>query len=324
MTDAKIEKSNKWLKWVGTFSDSLFGTLRVIVETASEDSAEIAIRALPLVSPLPNAIGLFFVAQSSLGFGVWQAATFALSSELALFGLVDVLLRVFDGYLVNRKRYLVPLWAAGVCAITMLLIIVGVVYKLEVAHAGGNAVLAVLPFISGVGAIALAVRRWDKNQVDQTRVELETKLSSTEGLVTELSNQVSELHAERQNQTSTITELYQSAADMRSQIISLTERVDYWKTQAESRLTGVLEPEKQPAKQGSTVDRRMAVLRAIAQTAKRSDVNFTELGSQHGVSDTAIKKDVEWLVGFGYWVNGDVWKPTAKGIDWAGLEVSAN
>ena len=73
-----------------------------------------------------------------------------------------------------------------------------------------------------------------------------------------------------------------------------------------------------------TVDRRMAVLRAIAKTAKRSDVNFTELGSQHGVSDTAIKKDVEWLVGSGHWVNGDVWKPTAKGIDWAGLEVSAN
>ncbi len=318
------KEQNRWLQWVSTFSDSLFGTLRVIVETASEDSAEIAIRALPLVSPLPNAIGLFFVAQSSLGFGVWQAATFALSSELALFGLVDVLLRVFDGYLVNRKRYLVPLWAAGVCAITMLLIIVGVVYKLEVAHAGGNAVLAVLPFISGVGAIALAVRRWDKNQVDQTIVELKAKLCSAEGSVTELTNQVSELQAERQNQNVIITELHQSAADMRSQIISLAERVDYWKAQAESRPAGVLEPEKQPTKQSSTTDRRMAVLKAIAQTAKRSDVNFTELGSQHGVSDTAIKKDIKWLVSSGHWVNGDTWKPTPQGLVWAGLEVNAN
>lgn len=323
MTQEK-QSENRWLQWVGTFSDGLFGTLRVIVETASEDSAEIAIRALPLVSPLPNAIGLFFVAQSSLNFGVWQAATFALSSELALFGLVDVLLRVFDGYLINRKRYLVPLWAAGVCAITMLLIIVGVVYKLEVAHAGGNAVLSVLPFISGVGAIALAVRRWDKNQVDQTRVELETKLGSTEGLVTELSNQVSELQTERQNQTAVIAELHQSAADMRTQIISLTERADYWKAQAELRPTGVLEPAKQPAKPSSTIERRMAVLRAISQTAKRSDVNFTELGAQYGVSDTAIKKDVEWLVGAEYWVNGDVWKPTRKGIEWVGLEVNSN
>ena len=326
-----IRENNTWLNWVKTLASGTFGTIGVIVEKASEECSEIAIRALPLVSPLPNAIGLFFVAQSALGFGFWQALTFALSAELALFGLVDVLLKVFDGYLVDKRRYTAPLWAAGLCALGMLAIIIGVVYKLEVAHAGGNWVLAVLPLISGVGAVALAVRRWDTNQQNIKRSELQTKLFDAEGSINDLQNQLSELKAERANQTRTITELQivlettrQHGLDLGAQNNGLTERLEFWKQQAESRPAGVLEPQKTSSKQGSTQDRRMAVLRAISQTAKRSDLNFTELAAEHSVSDTAIKKDVEWLVTNDFWVNGDTWKPTRKGIEWAGLEVSLN
>lgn len=319
-----IDNENKWLNWVKNVATGAFGTLRVIIQIASDDSAEIAIRALPLVSPMPNAIGLFFVAQSALGFGAWQAATFALSSELALFGLVDVLLRVFDGYLADRKRYTVPLWAASLCAILMLGIIVGVVYKLEVSHAGGNGVLAVLPFISGVGAIALAIRRWDKQQINSDIAKLQLELVTVTGLVEQRQTEAVELQTKLDGQTVLVTTQNQTITELRAQIAGLTERAEFWQTQFENKPTGVLEPAKQPAKPSSTVERRMAVLRAISQTAKRSDVNFTELGAQYGVSDTAIKKDVEWLVGAEYWVNGDVWKPTRKGIEWVGLEVNSN
>lgn len=167
--------NNKWLDWVGWCADATFGTIGLIVEKASDECAEIAIRALPLVAPLPNAIGLFFVAQSALRFDYWQALAFALSAELALFGLVDVVLRIFNNYLADKERYKWPLVTAIVCATLMLLIVAVVVYSLEVVHAGGNKILAVLPFISGVGAVALAIRRWDNVQVETKRMNLQAE-----------------------------------------------------------------------------------------------------------------------------------------------------
>lgn len=289
-----------------------------------------AIRALPILVPLPNAISMYFVSITVLGFTHEQALAFAAAIECAMFGLIEVALHMFDGYLKDKRRYAWPFYISLGVVFLVTLIIIELVYTLEVG-ADGHTILALLPVMSCASAVGLGLKRWHNRNESQTQTELETKLFDAKGSIETLSNQLLELKADLQNRMGYISGLEQSLdtstqnnRSAQSQIDSLTERIEFWKQQAESRPTGVLEPTKQGSKQGSTHDRRMAVLRIIAPTAKRSDVNFTELGLEHGVSDTAIKKDIEWLVDSGYWLNGDTWKPTPKGLEWAGLELSLN
>lgn len=301
-----------------------------VVGHTSDQGADVAIRALPILVPLPNAISMYFVSMTVLGFTHEQALAFAAAIECAMFGLIEVALHMFDGYLKDKRRYLWPFYISLGVVVLVTLIIIRLVYALEVG-ADGHTILALLPVMSCASAVGLGLKRWHNRNESQNQTELETKLFDAGVLVSGLQNQLSELQSALQNQTGysfgleqRLNAANQTNAGLQSQIDGLAERLDFWKQQAELRPTGVSEPQKQGSKQGSTLDRRMAVLRVISQTSKRSDVNFTELGVEHGVSDTAIKKDVEWLVGSGYWVNGDTWKPTPKGIEWAGLLTVSN
>lgn len=327
-TQNELKQNEFWLK---RWYRGLIDLIAFVVGHTSDQGADVAIRALPILVPLPNAISMYFVSKTVLGFTHEQALAFAAAIECAMFGLIEVSLHMFDGYLKDKKRYQWPFYISlGVVGLVTLIIIV-LVYRLEVG-AAGHTILALLPVMSCASAVGLGLKRWHNRNEHQTQTELEVKLFDAEGLATRLQNQLSELRVELANQNIAVTEWRnmseverQTAANLTAQIAGLTERLEFWKQQAESRSTGVLEPVK-PAKSNgsSTQDRRLAVLKVIAQTTKRADVNFTELGTEHGVSDTAIKKDVEWLVGAGYWVNGDTWKPTPQGIEWAGLEASLN
>jgi hypothetical protein len=273
---------------------------------------------------------MYFVSKTVLGFTHEQALAFAAAIECAMFGLIEVSLHMFDGYLRDRRRYQWPFYISLSVVGLVTAIIIVLVYKLEVG-ASGHTILALLPVMSCASAVGLGLKRWHNRNENQTQTELEAKLFDAEGSMVRLQNQIVELKAEIQNQLGYASGLEQglNAANqtnqvLQSQIDGLTERLEFWKHQAESRPAGVLEPQKTSSKQGSTTDRRLAVLRAISQTAKRSDLNFTELAAEHSVSDTAIKKDVEWLVSNDFWVNGDTWKPTRKGVEWAGLEVNLN
>jgi hypothetical protein len=316
--------------WPKRLYRGVIDLIAFVVGHTSDQGADVAIRALPILVPLPNAISMYFVSKTVLGFTHEQALAFAAAIECAMFGLIEVSLHMFDGYLKDRRRYQWPFYISLSVVGLVTAIIIVLVYKLEVG-ASGHTILALLPVMSCASAVGLGLKRWHNRNENQTQTELEAKLFDAEGSMVRLQNQIVELKAEIQNQLGYASGLEQglNAANqtnqvLQSQIDGLTERVEFWKQQTETRSTGVLEPQKTSSKQGSTQDRRLAVLRAISQTAKRSDVNFTELGVEHGVSDTAIKKDVEWLVVQEYWINGDTWKPTPKGIDWAGLVVNAN
>ena len=144
------------METIKDFYGRLIDLIGFIVGHTSDQGADIAIRALPILSPMPNAIGIYYVSMTVLGFGNWQALAFALAIELALFGLFEVALMMFDGIQVDEQRYRWPfLLSVGVSAVIMLLIIT-VVFWLETAHP----ILAVLPLFSAAGAVALALRRW--------------------------------------------------------------------------------------------------------------------------------------------------------------------
>lgn len=60
--------------------------------------------------------------------------------------------------------------------------------------------------------------------------------------------------------------------------------------------------------------RRFDFLRILAETTKKSEVNFAEVGRTFGTSDTTMRKDLQWLIDNEYWLNGSDWKLTPKGL----------
>ncbi len=170
-----------WLLTVNIFNaikkfyGALIDLIGFIVDKTSDQGADIAIRALPIVSPLPNAISMYYVSQTALHFTDWQAKAFAAAMELALFGLFEVVLKMFDGWQKNPTRYSIPLRLATGIAVFVMFLIMGVVLFVE----STRPILATLPLFSAAGAAALSLRRWHAHneQVDSEneRARLEAK-----------------------------------------------------------------------------------------------------------------------------------------------------
>lgn len=310
---------------IKNFYGRLIDLIGFIVGHTSDHGADIAIRALPILSPMPNAISMFYVSQTTLGFGFWQALGFALAVEFALFGLFEVALMMFDGIQTDMRRYHYPFWlAVGVAVVVMVLIIV-VVALLETSHR----ILAVLPLFSAAGAVALALRRWHaRNMVARANAladlelvveRLEAELADEEertNLVERSARQeVEQLERTLSEREIEVKGLTVEAAGLRSQIELLTKQLD-------KVAIGVSEPsltqEKQGSANGSTQARRIEVLRHLTQTQKKAEVNFVELGRTFGTSDTTIRKDLDWLIKNELWQNHGEWKPTQAGLNMIG------
>lgn len=178
----RTEKFFNWVRTVNVFESikrfygALIDLVGFIVDKTSEQGADIAIRALPIVSPLPNAISMYYVSQTALHFTDWQAKAFAAAMELALFGLFEVVLKMFDGWQKNPTRYSIPLRLATGIAVFVMILIIGVVAFVETSRP----ILATLPLFSAAGAAALSLRRWHAHneQVDAEveRMRIEAKM----------------------------------------------------------------------------------------------------------------------------------------------------
>lgn len=292
---------------VKRFYGNLIDLIGFIVDKTSEQGADIAIRALPIVSPLPNAISMYYVSQDALGFNDWQAKAFAAAIELSLFGLFEVVLIMFDGYQRKPERYKYPLKIAMGIAIAIMLLIMIVVWWIETK----SPVLAALPLFSAAGAAALALRRWHNHNEKAERVEIEDWIARfdeanhsrtiAEQAIAELSNR--------------LTERDHSMDFLTVQIEGLTRQIEYMESIAKTATIGVSEP-AEPAKTETvgSEKRRFDFLKILANTSKKSEVNFTEVGRMFGTSDTTMRKDLQWLIANEYWLNGNDWKPTKKGL----------
>lgn len=138
---------------------ALMYVLWFIATETADKGADIAARALALLAPLPNAVSVYNISQTSLHYTRLQAFAFAMAMELALFAIIEVALHMWDGYLTNPKRYTVPLGASIAASVGVLIIVMSIVYALEV-RSGGQWILALLPLISMFAFVALGLKRW--------------------------------------------------------------------------------------------------------------------------------------------------------------------
>ena len=333
----KIDKIQLLLTWVATvnifesikrFYGALIDLIGFIVDKTSDQGADIAIRALPIVSPLPNAISMYYVSQTVLKFTDPQAKAFAIAMELALFGLFEVVLKMFDGWQRDPKRYKAPLsLAAGIAIFVMVLIIV-VVAIIET----DRPILATLPLFSAAGAAALSLRRWHTHNEQAEHVQAKVWQTRFGELQTEL-------EAERVRHQSELAELIADHVEairqmgvgfatertaMRANLCELEEAINELRidnAKLSERLVvrvasiGVSEPSQTVKSEPSSSEkRRFDFLRILAETSKKSEINFAEVGRRFGTSDTTMRKDLQWLIDNEYWLNGSDWKLTQKGL----------
>lgn len=306
-TFISIAKTINLFELIKRFYGNLIDLIGFIVDKTSEQGADIAIRALPIVSPLPNAISMYYVSQTVLKFTDLQAKAFAIAMELALFGLFEVVLNQFDGWQRDPKRYTITLRLASAIAVGVMVLIIIVVWRVET----DRPILATLPLFSAAGAAALTLRRWhNHNEVDErvraddwrVRFELENhSRTQAEQTVFALSTQLGEW--ERSN------------GFLTTQVDSLTRQIEQMEGLIKSASIGVSEPVRTSQTESVGSDkRRFDFLRMLAETTKKSEVNFTEVARQFGTSDTTMRKDLDWLIKNEYWLNGNDWKLTTKGL----------
>ena len=137
--------------------NALLGMLRHLITQFADESVEIAARAVALAAPLPNAINMFNVAQRDLGYHPFAAFSFALTLEIVVFLLVEVALKLWDGYLLKPARYRYPF--AVMCAIVLLAtsVVMSMVYVLE-----PHKIMAFLPVVSLCSFVGIGLKRWDE------------------------------------------------------------------------------------------------------------------------------------------------------------------
>lgn len=326
-----------------SFYGWLLDLANFIVGATSDSAADIAARAMPLVVPIPNAISVYLVSQTHLGFNEWQALAFAVSIEIAMFAVIEVALYIFDGYMEDKERYRLPFRISVAVCVAVLLIVIAFVVVVETSSKDGNPILAMLSLLSAAAAVMLALKRWRKRDIER-RTAL--KLAQDNDDVERLKRQVAELQtmvsAEKEDKLRVQTEanhtrtmLETSAKTLSNLDVELAKRdglietlrgqVAFLEGQTERlgkmAVAGVSEPAKplvSEPKQTRTDPtlRRFGVLVAATKVGSKGELNFAELARTYGVSDTMVRKDLSWLEESGYWLNHDNWEPTEKGKEW--------
>lgn len=152
--------------WVRNTYGTLINIIAFIVARTSDQGADIAARALPILAPMPNAISLYHVSQTAYGFTDGQAFAFAMAIECAMFAVIEVALHLFDGLQKRKTLYRIPFAISIAVVIIVMLLVIVFVYATEVATENGHAILALLPALSGASAIALALKRWHARNED--------------------------------------------------------------------------------------------------------------------------------------------------------------
>lgn len=138
--------------------DSLLFVIDFVVSRTSDSLAGILIKALPLLAPVPNAVSVWRISQHApLNYDTLQAGALAASVEGMFFALTEVVLNMFDGYLLDEDRYKWPLGIAVTILVAFFMLVEVIVYHIET-----NPIACAFPVISLIAAVALGCARWHK------------------------------------------------------------------------------------------------------------------------------------------------------------------
>lgn len=137
--------------------NALLGMLRHLITQFADESVEIAAHAVALAAPLPNAINMYNVAARDLGYGAFASFAFALTLEIVVFLLVEIALKMWDGYLVKPGRFRYPFYVSIGIVLVATSVVIGIVYVLE-----PHKIMALLPFVSLCSFVGIGLKRWDE------------------------------------------------------------------------------------------------------------------------------------------------------------------
>ena len=231
------------------FVSWLVSTVGAIIGIVSDQAADIAARALPLVAPLPNAISVYYVSQSAFGFNESQALAFACAIEIAMFAMIEVSLMIFDGLLKSPDRYHGAFRISIGVTIGVLLLIIAFVAVVEISAQDGHPILAAMTLLSGASAVMLALKRWhlrnEKFAQDNHNSELSlltselaevkaqlsesqdrsTKAEQAERLIERLRNQVQDFQSSLESTRNELIRKSESNSALQSKIDELNNRI---------------------------------------------------------------------------------------------------
>lgn len=279
----------------------------------ADSAIEIASRAIALAAPLPNAINLSNVVIGDLGWGKAAAIAFAITIEIAVFYLVEVALKQFDGYLEDPKRYRVPLIGMVITLCVGASVVMTLVYHLET-----HKIMTLLPIISICAFVGIGLQRWhDRNQrkVGQIHSDEVGKLSlDVQRLavqIDEYEQQIERQNIELMNGQSEQANLEQKLAiqmaqsDMlngqlagvRGEFERYRERTTKQLSERSQSQTVNVKPSRQNtrkvnAKIDGTFERR---IRVLDMWKASGEMSLKDAADQIGVSKTTISNDLGWL-----------------------------
>lgn len=142
---------------IETHYNAALGIFRHFITQFADESVEIAARAVALAAPLPNAINMYNVAVRDLGYGSFASFAFALTLEIVVFLLVEIALKMWDGYLVKPSRFRYPFHVSIGIVLVATSVVIGIVYVLE-----PHKIMALLPVVSLCSFVGIGLKRWDE------------------------------------------------------------------------------------------------------------------------------------------------------------------
>ena len=157
-----------WAKSVNRFWFTVFHIITYFFTALADNSLKIISRAIVLIVPIPNAVSVFYLSQTHLGFGWWQALSMAFGIEIVAFFMIGISLYLLGGWLLYGSKWLIPLTLSIGATVAVIAVIVRYVYYLE-SISGGHTILAWLPTLSIGAFIALGVEQWHNRQAEVQR-----------------------------------------------------------------------------------------------------------------------------------------------------------
>lgn len=154
-----------------THYNALLGMLRHLITQFADESVEIAARAVAIFAPLPNAINMYNVAMRDLGYSMFASFAFALTLEIVVFLLVEVSLRLWDGYLSKPARFRYPFYVSIGIVLLATMVVMGIVYVLE-----PHKIMAFLPIVSLCSFVGIGLKRWDERNAKNDAVSVQTAI----------------------------------------------------------------------------------------------------------------------------------------------------
>ena len=143
--------------WFEKHWGAVLGIVRFLITQLADEAVEIAARAVALAAPLPNAINMYNVATTELGWSSFSAFAFSLTLEIVVFLLVEIALMMWDGYLINSARFGVP-FAVSVAVVSVsVAVVMTIVYTLETYK-----IMALLPVVSLCSFVGIGLKRWNE------------------------------------------------------------------------------------------------------------------------------------------------------------------